>query len=376
MQGKIHTKTILKGSINMIEDITLRAFDEIVNPVILCELDGKTIYKNTEAKKSLRKPALGGKLQTHLSYDYRYLLNERADPRNFPVFVEIDSDGDLLGAFVDVVYYECRPTLLLVFSHLLLYELSVPLFVTPPNTLRHEMSGERLARLVTNIYSSDLIVEASRNRAHHKRMTQVFYKLVDTLLTELSYGNDRIRYPLAYSINILSYACNKVLSHLGLDILFDLQYEYADSTFVDFKSMILLAANFILLAAEISDSHIIHAIVEEGKDGEVIFRFPITLKKPNSLIPLGGAGSFTELLPGRSVDLFFFDKICKSSQYHFDFTLNPNEATNLRLRLHTPITRKLPLREADIFRMDDAIRIIDRLANKLLAEIENEAPLT
>ena len=157
----------------------------------------------------------------------------------------------------------------------------------------------------------------------------VIYKLVNTLLTELAYGNDNVVYPLSYTVDIVSYACTKILSHLGLDIIFDVKYENADSTFVNFKTLTLLLSNFILLAAEVSDSHIIYASVEEDLDGDVIFRFPLTVKKPNTTIPLGGAGGFTDLLPGRSVDLYFFERICKSSRYHFDFTQNPKEKDNL-----------------------------------------------
>lgn len=354
----------------MIEDITLRAFDEIVNPVLLCEFDGKTIYKNTEAKKILSKPALGGKVQTHLSRDYRNLIEKSAQPERFPTFAELESGGDLFCAFVDTVYYEKRPALLFVFSHLFFYEVSVPLFRARPAQLKENISGEKLANLVTNIYTSDLVVEASRQKNHHKRMTQIFYKLINTLLTELAYGSDSVVYPLSHTVNIINYACNKVLSHLGLDIIFDIRYENADSTFVDFKTMTLLLANFILLAAEISDSHIIYAQVDEDEEGDVIFRFPIRAKKQHTMIPIGGSNSFTELLPGRSVDLFFFDEICKSSRYAFDFSLNPKERDNLRMRLHTPISHRLVLHSVDPFRYEDAIRLIDRLAERLLSEIE------
>ena len=353
----------------MIENITLHAFDEIVNPILLCELDGKTIYKNSEAKQSLKKPALGGKVQTHLSRNYRHLIENGVNPDRFPTFTELESDGDLFCSFADIVYYERRPALLFVFSHLFLYEVSVPLFRARPSELKETISGERLARLVTDVYTSDLVVEASRKKSHHKRMTQIFYKLVNTLLTELAYGNDNVVYPLAYTVSILSYACNKVLSHLGLDIMFDIRYENADSTFVDFKTLTLLLANFILMASEITDSHIIYASVEEDSDGGVIFRFPLTAKKQAAMIPLGGTASFTELLPGRSVDLFFFHEICKSSNYHFDFTLNPKEKENLRMRLYTPISHKLVLHEVDPFHYDDAIRMIDSLAARLLSEI-------
>ena len=352
------------------EDISLRAFDEIVNPVLLCELDGKVIYKNSEAGHSLKKPSLGGKIQTYLSRHDRPLIENGVKFERFPTFVELESDGDLFSAFADVVYYEGRPVLLLVFSHLFLYEVSVPLFRASPQALKQTIGGERLATLATNIYTSDLVVEASRKKSHHKRMTQIFYKLVDTLLTELSYANDSAVYPLAYTLDILSYACNKVLSHLGLDIIFEVRYENADSTFVNFKTLPLLLANFILLAAEVTDSHIIYASVEEDIDGDVIFRFPLTVKKSHAMIPLGGTGSFTDLLPGRSVDLFFFEKICKSSSYHFDFTLNPKEKENLRMRLYTPISHRLVMHEVDPFRYEDAIRMIDRLAERLLSEIE------
>ena len=353
------------------EDITLRAFDEIVNPVILCELNGKTIYKNIEAKKSIRTPALGGKIQTYLSRNDRYRFENGAQPEQFPGFLELESEGDLFSAFSDVVHYESRPALLFVFSHLFLYDVSVPLFRARPSELKQSISGEKLANLVTNLYNSDLVVEASRKKSHHKRMTQIFYKLVNILLTELAYGNDNVVYPLSYTVDIVSYACTKILSHLGLDIIFDVKYENADSTFVNFKTLTLLLSNFILLAAEVSDSHIIYASVEEDLDGDVIFRFPLTVKKPNTTIPLGGAGGFTDLLPGRSVDLYFFERICKSSRYHFDFTQNPKEKDNLRLRLHTPISHRMVLHAIDPFRHEEALRMIDRLAIKLLAEIDS-----
>lgn len=352
----------------MINDLTLHAFDEIVNPILLCELDGKTIFKNSEAKKSIRKPALGGKVQTYLSRHSRPILENGVKPERFPSFVELESEGDLFSAFVDTVSYERRPALLFVFSHLFLYEVSVPLFRAHPYELKQSISGERLASLATNIYTSDLVVEAARKKNHHKLMTQIFYKLVNTLLTELAYGNDNTVYPLAHTIHILSYACNKVLSHLGLDILFEIKYKNADTTFVNFKTLTLLLANFILLAVEMTDSHIIYASVEEDRDGSVIFRFPLTVKKPNAMIPLGGAGSFSELLPGRSVDLFFFEQICKSSRYHFDFTQNPQEKDNLRMRLHTPISHRMVLHAVDPFRYEDALRMIDLLAKRLLSE--------
>lgn len=356
----------------MIEDITLRAFDEIVNPILLCELDGKTIYKNSEAKQTIKKPALGGKVQTYLSRHYRPLFENGAATDRFPTFVELECDGDVFSAFTDIVYYESRPTLLFVFSHLFLYEVSVPLFRFRPQELKQTISGERLANLITNLYTSDSVIEASRKKSHHKRMTQIFYKLVNTLLTELAYGNDNTVYPLAHTVDILSYATSKVLSHLGLDIVFEVKYENADSTFVDFKTLTLLLANFILLAAEITDSHIIYATVEEDMDGDVIFRFPLKVKRPYATIPFGSVGSFTELLPGRSVDLCFFEKICKSSRYHFDFTQNPKEQDNLRMRLHTPISHRMILREFDLFRYEDAVRLIDRLATRLMAEIEEK----
>ena len=88
------------------EDISLRAFDEIVNPVLLCELDGKVIYKNSEAGHSLKKPSLGGKIQTYLSRHDRPLIENGVKFERFPTFVELESDGDLFSAFADVVYYE------------------------------------------------------------------------------------------------------------------------------------------------------------------------------------------------------------------------------------------------------------------------------
>lgn len=355
----------------MIEDITLHAFDEIVNPIILCEQDGKTIYKNSEAKQSIKKPTLGGKIQTYLSRDYRHLIEADMNRARLPTFMELTYDGDLFCAFVDTVYYEKRPALLFVFSHLFLYDVSVPLFRARSSELKASLSGEKIAALATKIYTSDLVVEASRKKSHHKRMTQIFYKLVNTLLTELAYGHDSVVYPLAYTVSILSYACNKVLSHLGLDIVFDIRYENADSTFVDFKTLTLLLANFILMATEITDSHIIYATVEEDCDGNAIFRFPLNVKKQAAMIPLGGTNSFTELLPGRSVDLFFFNEICKSSNYRFDFTLNPKDKENLRMHLYTPIRHKLVLHEVDPFRYDDAIRMIDRLVARLMAETDN-----
>ena len=100
----------------MIEDITLHAYNEMINPIILCELSGKVIYKNPSATKQIRKPIKGGKIIDYLSRDSRSDFEKSVSEKSFPCFWEVESEGDLFSAFVDIVYYERRPVLFLVFS--------------------------------------------------------------------------------------------------------------------------------------------------------------------------------------------------------------------------------------------------------------------
>ncbi len=345
----------------MINDVTLHAFDEIVNPILLTETDGRVIYKNPEAILKLRKPIRGGNIRKYLTADSAPLLTPPATAAQFPAIVELVSEGESYHAFADIVYYERRPTVMFVLSHLFSYDLALPFFLLPKETLREKTSAETLSRKLTEIYTSDALITLMRSRKYHRRMTEIYYKIVDRLLTELAYGNERIYYPLAYTLDILAYTCERILTPLGLDVLFDCQYEGADMILVDFKTLTLLSANFILYAAEMSDSHIIRLSISRNEDDSVRLFLCETHEKPLSVIPFGGANSFSELLPGRVIDLYFFDKVLAADQYRFNFSLSKKNENNLSMQLTAPIFRPTVVRDKSLISRKEAYCLIDRL---------------
>lgn len=350
----------------MIEDITLRAFDLLVNPVIVCETSGKVIFKNTEAVRRLPKPSRGGNVNSYLEKESRKRFESGAA---FPGFFDFNGEAGFESAFADVVYYERRPVVLLLFSHLFLYRPAMPLFRKAPQVLKTLTSGEKIIHLATDLYTSESMVKAARDRTMHRKTVQIFHKIVNAILTEFAYGRSEIHVLVNYTLDILLYACNKVLSHLGLDIIFENNYTDGDMMMLDYKPFTLFASSFILFATEISQGHLIYADVsQDSEDDSLHMSFKVETGKRLSTVSRGGTGSFAELLPGRSLDLYFFGLACKESAYRFSFSLSPKEKYDLTMRLATPTYIPLTLREESPITKKKAYAFIDALLPKLLAE--------
>ncbi len=351
----------------MIESATLHAFDELVNPILLCEVWGKVLFKNKAAVREIPLPKTGGSLCAYLSKEYRALFSSAFPKESFPLFPELSVEGKFRRAFADPVAYNGRTAILLVFSPLFLHEITLPLWKTGGKELAALARAEEIVRMANHLSRTDKILEAGRDFPLHRDMTTLFYRLVDHTLQEVAYGKEQFYFRLDRTIRTLSYACDSVLFRWGWDVIFEADLADLSLCFVEFKPFVLLVSLLVLFMAEFSRAPTLTVSLERTDSGSLWLLFSAPQNRALR-IPRGKSGKLAELLPGRSIDLYFFDKLFCTDRYRFDFSLSQNPQTPMKLRFSAPIFPARHLREYEELDLPSLLTGIDRILCRLMAE--------
>lgn len=344
----------------MIDEIALSAFDELSNPILFCETDGTLLYKNQAAARHLGKLQTKAKLFKHL--DEATCARFAAEPiqEAFPAFASVSYMGEEYRALCDLIYFERRPVVLFFFSQLLVYDLAFPLFCRTTEELRSLISAERLVNQIRNAYTADHPYPAGYDPETRLGMTRVFLSLIEYVARETAYGLDRVLYRLDRSLEILAYAARSVLGKIGIDLVFYADVLMTSTRLVDFKPFALLVSHLLILAVEFSDGPLLRVHIHCDKEDEAL----ITISADQSFVLEGvdyaGVNKLISFLPGRSLDLYLFDKLCHTGKYRFDFSIRECEKNNLCLRFTSPTYRATRLRERDEIDRDSLLQLIDR----------------
>ena len=343
----------------MLESLVFHALDIVTNPVIITEPDGTLLYKNEEAEKRLQVPHVKRKITKHLRKNDREIIKNFRD--TLPAFLEYESEGNYLPAFVDTVYYESRPVLLFLFSHLFQFSFMEHTKLLQPSAIAEKLSGNKILSIARDAYTREDLPIALRNRQGHIVATRVFQKLFSTILTELYYGGESLLYPLNYANEIMAYASRKILTKFGLDVLFPALDIEKSTLLIDFKPFSLLLSHLLILLAEVTVSPTASICITE-EENTVLYAISAEIKADDRRIFIGGTEAFSHILPGCALDLYLFDTLCQNQKFRFDFTLKDCEENNLTLRLRAPIERKYVVSER--IERDRAMlfAIIDRYA--------------
>lgn len=348
----------------MLDTLAFHALDIVTNPILICETDGTLLYKNEEAEKRLQVPHLKKKLTTHLTKSGKAVLRDFRT--SLPAFLEYDSEGTMITAFVDSVYYESRPVLLFLFSHLFDFSFLERTKRLASEAIAKSLSGNKIVSLAVASYTREDLPVALRNRQGHIVATRVFQKLFSSVLTELYYGGETLLYSLNYANEIMAYASRKILSRFGLDVLFPALDHESANLLIDFKPFALLMANILTMLAEITVNPTASVTITE-EENYVLYAISATVREEVSRVFVGGTEAFSYILPGCALDLYIFDALCKNQSFRFDFTLKGTNTDNLTLRLRAPIERKYTVSEHMAKDRASIFAIIDRFA-KLLEE--------
>lgn len=345
----------------MLSTTLFPALDLLTNPVLLTEIDGTLIYRNKEALKRLQIPHLTRKIIGHFTPNHRKALRNYAT--DLPAFLDYSSYETTVTVFADFLTLDERQVLFFFFSHLFDFSLMEHQKNSPANTLLQEFSGNKLAYLAISAYEREDLSDAQRNYEGHIAATRVLQKLVSTILNEL-YGNgEKILYSIGDANEILYAATQNTLSRFGLNIIFPIFFEENSDILIDFKPFILLFSQILVLLAEINTSKNAIVRITEQED-TVLYELAGRIKREYHRIFIGGAESFSYVLPGCLLDLFTFNALCKNQGYEFGFTLRDNDDNNLTFRLKIPIERK--------YTVNDRIK---RDKEKILAIIEKFNPI-
>jgi len=321
----------------MLSTTLFPALDLLTNPVLLTEPDGTLIYRNEEALKRLQIPHLTRKIVGHFSPNGRKAL--RNYQNSLPAFLDYDSYETTVTVYVDCIELDGRDVLFYFFSHLFDFSLMEHQKNSPDKTLLQEFSGNKLANLAITAYEREDLPDALHNREGHVNATRVLQKLVSTVLNELHGNGEKFLYTIDDVNEIMSAATTHTLSRFGLNIAFPIRFQENSDILIDFKPFVLLFSQIMVLLAEITVSKSAIVRITEQED-TVLYELAGRIKREYHRIFIGGAESFSHVLPGTLLDLFTFNALCKNQGYEFGFTLRDNDDNNLTFRLKIPIERK------------------------------------
>lgn len=313
------------------------ALDLLTNPVLLTELDGKLIYRNKEALKSLQIPHLTRRIVTHFTPDGRKAL------RNYhsalPAFLDYTSHETTVTVFADRLSLDGRDVLLFFFSHLFDFSIMEHSRLSSSEKLLDEFSGNKLASLALSAYEREDMPDAIHNRQEHLAATRLWHKLVSVILTELYHDGEKVLYPLGSALEILSIAIDATLTRFGLSVSFPILSKEKSTLLIDFKPFILLFSQILVLLTEINVSKNARISIIE-QENCLSFELAVKIKHEYHRIFIGGAESFSYLLPCALLDLFTFNALCKNQGFKFDFALRDNGDDNLTCRLSVPAEKQ------------------------------------
>lgn len=357
----------------MTESLFFNLFDELVNPVLLCEKNGVVFFKNKAAVREVPRPKTGASLLPALSESdrLRFFPGEKTAGGLFPAFLELSDRGERRRAFADRIRCNGRTAVLLIFSPLFLCDLSLPVYRNAGASLRKQFSSNELLARLGALAASDKIVTAGRRYPLHREMTALFYRLIDTTLQTVTAGREQLYFRLDKTIASLSYACDSVFGRFGWDVFFEADMADLSLYFVEFRPFLLLSSLLILWAAELTETGAI-ALRLVRQEGRVALQLSVHPGKTDSFDSADAARQFsTSLLPGRTLDLFFFEKLLSSERYAFSVSPKPNEQNTLALSLSAPIYPARRLREKEELLLEDIFAAIDRRFAELLSEGKN-----
>lgn len=321
----------------MLSTTLFPALDLLTNPVLLTDPDGTLIYRNEEALKRLQIPHLTRKIVGHFSPNGKKALKNYKDA--LPAFLDYDSYETTVTVYVDYVELDGRDVLFYFFSHLFNFSLMEHQKNSPDKTLVQEFSGNKLAHLAIDAYEREDLPDALQNREKHIIATRVLQNLVSTILNEIHGNGEKFLYFIDDVNEIMAAAANHTLSRHGLNISFPIRFEDNSDILIDFKPFLLLFSQVMILLAEVSTSKNAAVRIIEQED-TVIYELAGRVKREYHRIFIGGAESFSHVLPGTLLDLFTFNALCENQGYEFGFTLRDNDDRNLTFRLKIPIERK------------------------------------
>ena len=318
----------------MLDPISFKAFDSLANPMMICETDGRVIYKNTQASRTLQVPHLGRRVLGHFD------RNGKAAFRNWresmPAFLEYEFEGQTVTAFADTTVYENRTVILLFFSHLFNFSLIEPCKLFSPQEIAHYLSAGQLIRLATDAHLRENSDMLSETRSRHLRACRAFQQLFSSILCALHYNGEAVYQSLESAFQMIRYAADRILSPMGLTPTFPEIPEAFAAYTLDFKPFALLLSHILVMLTEISNpASATLSLHEEHHTLWVEIKAPI--KDIKSQFTSNKTASLSHLLPGSSLDLYAFQALCDNQHYHFAYTIDTSTDPTLSLKLRVPV---------------------------------------
>lgn len=354
----------------MTESLFLDLFDELVNPILLCEKNGIIFFKNKAAVRELPRPKTGASLLPYLSSRdrLRFLPGEKTAGDLFPAFLELTDRGERCRAFADTIRYNGRTAVLLISSPLFFCDLSLPIYQREGALLKKQFSFDELLSRLEALAESDRLMAASRRYSLHRKMTALFYRLIHTTLQNVAADREQLYFRLDKTVSALSYACDSVFGRFGREVLFEADTADLSLYFIEFRPFLLLVSLLILCVAELTEMAVTIRLVRRNEE-QIELLLSVTADRTGNSDSVDSSDRFgTLLLPGRTLDLFFFEKFLSGGRYAFATSSKQEENGALTLSLSAPIYPARRLREKEELILEEILSAIDHRLTELLSE--------
>lgn len=359
------------------DEFALEILKILPNPVILTETDGRVCFKNEAAKRVFPLPAKGKNVEKYVSVYDSVFFGEGFDKKNFPRFLVLCPRTCPGRAYTDVIYWERRPVVLWIFSDLFHSEISGDLFSDDAWAAGEGISGERLTCFLTSVYSGHSLPSPQELKLS-RHMSEVFSKLSARLADAVSYDRGMERYSLLCSVQLFSYMCDQVLSHLGVTLLWQFDTPEAEMEICEIRyyPFVLLISQMVVLMVELTKGAIIHVTLSLKDD-----RFLLSLagESPGGAfqgrehITGGGISFLAKGLPGRAADLYFLRRALQLCDYRLAIRTSGTPGDCLQMNLSLPVMLSQSLHAVSRMDRKRIFALIDGWVRQLFSAESDES---
>jgi hypothetical protein len=315
------------------------SLDHLTTPIILCDKEGRVIYKNDIAVSQIRLPKRNTDMRVHLDQTGTGEL-DRIFERKRPSLITVHTGDRNAKAFVTSYYRNEQECSLWVFSSFMQTNASSRLF----STFEAEMTAvaKDLCDIIIAIDQKSLLPLGKSANSLNKKIETKFTHLLSSLLEGRT---ENSTWSVKESIQILSTQIPTLFGEFGYHIQMNVMDSSKNiSQYLDFRNFILFYSHALTFCAELTRNRKLHLNIIGTDEMVILFEIQFTLLYPPIFSEESSdLSQLYQLAPMNCFDILIFDALTKLSGYHISYSVNSSHEDNVVIRFKIPTTLKRSL---------------------------------
>lgn len=328
------------------------SLEEVSTPVIILDSEGRVIYKNTSAIRSVRLPRRNTHIFAHLDKtgigEY-----EKIQKRRKPSVITVNTGDRNARAFVSKYTRDGEDCSIWIFVSHLQTGATSRVFNQIESSIN--LAAGEICDIVKEIDRRGRNLNVRMKGAADKKISKSFFSLIDRIYKAETDPRASM-YAVDKAVEILTGAAERTLSHFGFRARIDrsgmgLPMGYL----VDYRAFSSAFTHLLVFAAEASASKAIE-VTCSFEDESIVTRMGFTLPIPPEYV--SGEKDVSKLVhicPASTVDIIVFEKVCKSFGYDFEFSVTEDFIDNVSIVFKAPCSSLSMVRASSAFDIESIL---------------------